>query len=158
MKRWFCLIAVAGLAGCDLNLTDIVSCDYSREFTQGLDATGIAELLADTEAGDLHIQGHSGSNEVVVHARACASNSQTLHDIDFDLGRTADRAELTTYVPHYDNARLDLTVDIPRDFDVEIYDTSGDITVRDIDGDLTVWRDTSGRIDYSNVRGEVRLP
>ena len=134
MKRWFCLIAVTGLAGCNLDLADIVGCDYSREFTQRLDATGIAELRADAEAGDLRIEGHSGTNEVYVHARACSSDSRTLHDIDFDLNRVADRAELVTYVPHYDNSKLDLVVDVPRDFDVEVYHTRGKTTVHNIDG------------------------
>lgn len=175
MKRLACLFAVLGLAGCDLDLTDLAGCDYSRDLTEQIDASGLTELIADTQAGDLRIEGVPGSNSVRVRAYACASSSSTLHDIDFDLARHYDRAELTTYVPSYDGARLDLVIEVPQDFDADIYDTSGDIDIRrintawiddgsgDIDardlwGDLIVRHDRSGHVYFSNIRGHVQLP
>lgn len=175
MKRLACLLGVFALAGCDLDLTALAGCEYDRDFTEQISASGLAELVADAEAGDLRIEGRPGSNNITVHAHACSSSQVTLHDIDFDFLRTGDRTQLTTYVPNYDNARLDLVIEVPVDFDADIYDTSGDIDIRDINtawiddgsgdinvrnlsGDLIVLRDGSGRVDYYNVRGRVQLP
>jgi hypothetical protein len=157
MKRWLGLIAVFGLAGCDLDISDLAGCDYSREYTQRLDASFIGELLVDSQEGDLFVEGEAGSNEVRVHARACANDSRTLSDIDFELSRVSGRAELTTYVPAYDRSRLDLTIEVPRDFDVEIYDSSGDIDVRNVH-DLVVQRRGRGSLRYSNISGVVLTP
>lgn len=157
MKRLFGLIAVVGLAGCDLDISDLTGCGYTRDYTQRLNASQIGELLADVQAGDLRIEGQSGLNEVRVYAHACSDNSRTLSDIDFELTRVAGRAELTTYVPSYDRAKLDLTIEVPRDFDIEIYDTSGDIDVNNVH-DLIVQRDGSGSIRWSNISGVVIRP
>ncbi len=89
--------------------------------------------------------------------------------------RDGAAATVTSYVPSYDDARLDLVLEVPADFDIDVYDGSGDIDIRnvysvwiddgsgdiyveDLDGDFVVYRDGSGRIDYRNVRGLVQLP
>lgn len=122
---------------------------------------------------------------------ACSSDRRTTEDIDFELYRADGEARVISHVPGYDNARLDLQIEVPVDFDVAIYDTSGPIEVEDVfsvwvvdgsghidirdiesdvivdedgsgdidvGGDFYVDYDSSGRIDYSNIRGVVRLP
>ena len=175
MKRLALLFGALTLAGCDLNLSDLGYCEYSRDFSDEISASGLSSLLADVQAGDLRIEGHSGSNHVRVHARACARSRRTSEDIDFALQRDGGAATVTSHVPSYDDARLDLVREVPAGFDIDVYDGSGDIDVRnvysvwiddgsgdiyveDLDGDFVVYRDGSGRIDYRNVRGLVQLP
>lgn len=157
MKRLFGLIAVVGLAGCDLDISDLAGCGYTREYTQSLDASFVDQLLIDAQEGDLVVEGRSGSNEVRVYARACSNDSRTLSDIDFELSRVSGRAELTTYVPGYDRSSLDLTIEVPRDFDIQIYDTDGDINVRNVH-DLVVQRRGRGNLSWSNIDGVVITP
>lgn len=175
MKHLTCLMSVVLLAGCDLDLTSLTGCEYERDFTEQMSASGLAALIADVEDGGLRIEGRGGSNQIRVYAHACASDPGTLRDIDFEFSRLNGRAQITSYVPNYDRARLDFVIEVPMDFDAEVYDTDGDMTVRDIhsawiddgsgniearnlSGDLTVYRDRGGSIYYSNINGLVLLP
>lgn len=153
MRRLACLIAVVGLAGCDLDLDGLGGCSDPREFSDEISATGLTALLADVEAGDLRVVGRPGINEVRVHARACSNDHRTTDDLDFQLYRSGDAAQLTAFMPTRDNARMDLTIEVPIDFAVEIYDTSGHIDVNDV---YFVWiNDLSGDIDIRSIETDV---
>jgi len=151
MRRLACLIGVTLLAGCDI--VDFASCEYSDSFTDAMSATGLSTLLADVRDGDVRIQGRNGINEVRVTARACSSDPRTTDDIDFDLVRANGAARLTTFVPSFDNAHLDLTIEVPRDFDVDIYAEGGDLDIDDVFAAYIT--DTSGHIDIQGVAEDV---
>jgi hypothetical protein len=169
MRRLAWLLGVAALSGCDL--VDIASCDYSDSFSDAISATGLTTLIADTQEGDVRIQGRSGINEVRVSARACSDDRRTTDDIDFNLFRANGAARLTTLVPSRDDARLELTIEVPTDFDIDIFDDdgdleisdvfavfitdgSGDIDIRDISEDVIIDEDGSGDIDVDDVGGD----
>jgi hypothetical protein len=166
------VLGVAALAGCDVHLTDFGDCDNPRDFIDEIGASGLTALIADAEPGNLRVVGRSGINTVRVRARACASNRSTRDEIDFDLFQSDGAARLISYVPSYDYAWLDLVVEVPIDFDVDVYhqegdlevedvysvwisDTSGHIDVFDIDTDVIVDEDGSGDIDVSNIGGDL---
>ena len=170
MKQFAWLGVVAVLSGCDI--VDLASCNDSDQFSDAISATGLTTLLADTEDGNIRIQGRSGINEVRVSARACSNDSRTTREIDFDLFRSNGAARLTSFVPSYDNARLDLTIEVPLDFDVDIFagsgdldisdvfaafitDGSGDIDITDIEEDVIIDEDGSGNIDVDDVGGDL---
>ena len=153
MKRLALLVSALAFSACDLDLSSIGGCSYSRDFSDEISATGLTDLLADAQAGSLRIEGHSGSNRVRVRAHACASNARTSDDIDFDLIHDGSTARVTSYVPGYDNARLDLVIEVPMDFFVDIYDDSGDLEVTDVDG--VVMSDGSGDIDVRRIASDV---
>jgi hypothetical protein len=152
MKRFACLILLAGVAGCDLDLADL-GCGNARTFTDEISATGLNGLLADAQEGNLRIEGRSGINEIRVRGTACSSNDRTTYEIDFELYRADGEARVVSDVPDYDNARLDLVIQVPTDFDVSVFDLSGDIDIEDV---FSVWVDDgSGHIDISNVELDV---
>jgi hypothetical protein len=152
MKRFACLILLAGVAGCDLDLADL-GCGNARTFTDEISATGLTGLLADAQEGNLRIEGRSGINEIRVRGTACSSNDRTTDEVDFELYRADGEARVVTDVPDYDNARLDLVIEVPTDFDVSVFDLSGDIDIEDV---FSVWVDDgSGHIDVSNVELDV---
>ena len=172
MRRLAMVLGVAVLAGCDLHLTDLGDCSSPREFIDEISATGLTALIVDAEAGDLRLVGRSGFNAVRVRARACATDRRTRDDIDFDLFRADGAARLISFVPTRDRAWLDLVVEVPADFDVDVYhqagnvevedvysvwinDTSGHIDIFDIDTDVIIDEDGSGDIDVSNIGGDL---
>lgn len=174
MRRLAGLIAVVALAGCDLDLAGL-GCADAREFSDEISATNLSALIVDAEAGDIEVVGRPGINEIRVYARACSRDYGTTDDLDFHLFRSNGAAIVEAFTPSYDNARIDLTIEVPADFEVEIYDTSGDIEidnvyavyiedgsgdidVEDIDTDFIVRYDTSGTIRHRNVGGLIQLP
>lgn len=152
MRRLAWLLGVGALAGCDLNL-NALGCDYTRDFTDQMSARGLNTLLADAEAGDLRIVGRRGSNEFTVRAHACAKSRSTLEFINFRMDRINGSARVTTYLPTYTDTRLDLVIEVPQDFAVEVYDLEGDIEIDDV---YSIWlNDTSGDIDIDGVNQDV---
>jgi hypothetical protein len=154
MKR-IALLGVLVLAGCDIDLSDLVdNCEYSRDMSDQISAAGIHSLLVDSDDGDVRVEGRNGSNEVRVFARACASNRRTLDDIEFDLIRSSNgSARVSSYVPSRDDALLELEIEVPPDFDIDIYDQAGHIDVENV---YSVWLDDgSGDIDVFDIFGDV---
>ena len=152
MKRFLGLIVVTALAGCDMDLSGF-DCEESRSFSDEISATAIDAILVDDEAGDVRVVGRSGINTVRVHATACANDDRTADDIDFQLFRADGEVHVISDVPGYDNARLDLLIEVPMDFDVSVYDTSGHIDIEDV---FSVWiADGSGHIDVADIETDV---
>ena len=150
------LLAVPVLGGCDLDLTDLGgSCRYERDFYDETSAIGISTLRVHADAGDLRIEGHSGLNEVRVRARACSADVYAVDDIDFDFFRSGGTLDLESYVPRYNDSRLDIVVEVPYDVAAAIYHGSGHIDVRDVD--VVFIDDESGHIDIRGIRYDVDI-
>ena len=154
MKRMPGLIAmaaVAALGACDL--PSDLDCDESRSSFDELSAVGINSLFVDDQDGELRIVGRAGINSVRVHATACSNDRGTLDDIDFDFFRADGEINVISDVPGYDNARLDLLIEVPLDFDVSVYDTQGNVDIEDV---YSVWiADGSGHIEVTEVVTDV---
>ena len=152
MKRFIGLIAVTALTGCDLNNLGF-ACEEQRSFSDEISATGVNALLVDDLDGELRIRGRSGINEVRIRAEACADDRRTADEIDFQLYRQDGEVRIISEVPNYDAAQLDLTIEVPTDFDVGVYDTSGNIDVEDV---FSVWiSDGSGHIEVNGIETDV---
>lgn len=153
MKRLAWLAGVVMLAGCDLDVVGLNDCDDRIDFTDEISAAGLIALLVDAERGDLRVEGRSGINSVRVRARACADDRRTRDDIDFELFSSGENARLISYVPDRADARLDLVVEVPLDFDVDVYHRSGDIEIEDV---YAVWiTDGSGHIEVNDIETDV---
>ena len=156
MKRhlvW--LVAVPLLAGCDLDVSGLGSCDYDESWSESISAAGITTLRVLADAGDLRIEGRPGINSIRVHATACSDDPNTLKQIDFELFYSGSAVDLETFVTRRHNARLDLVVQVPLDMAAAIYHASGDIWVRDID--YVFIDDQSGHIDIDHIRFDVDI-
>ncbi|HEY0811439.1 MAG TPA: hypothetical protein VGD49_14820 [Longimicrobiales bacterium] len=172
-KQLVWLMAAPLLAGCDLDLSGLGSCQYDESWTESVSASGIStvELLAD--AGDLRIEGRSDINTVRVRATACANNRNTLDEIDFDFFFNGSTLEIESFAPLRDNSRIDLVIEVPVDMALAIFhdegnievsnvdvvfidDESGNIQLNDIYFDVDI-EDESGNIDIFRVGGDVTI-
>jgi hypothetical protein len=154
-KQLVWLLAVPLLAGCDLDLTGLGSCDYDDTWTESISASGISSLRVMADAGHLRIEGRAGTNTIRVRATACSDDRYTLDEIDFDVFHAGTELELETFVPRRDQSRLDLVIEVPADLAAAIYHAEGDIEVRNID--VVFIDDESGHIEVENIRFDVDI-
>jgi len=148
------VVLAAGAARAD-------DCRYTDSRDAALDATGIATLQIEAEAGSLRVEGRDDISEVRVRGTACAGDRDLLADIRLDTGRRGDRLRLDVEIPDetwswgWSSPRLDLVVEVPSRLAVEIEDGSGSIEVRNVAA-LDVY-DGSGGIEIEDVHGDVVL-
>ena len=148
-------MALPLLAGCDLDLSGLGSCDEEESWTESISASGITSLRVLAEAGHLRVEGRSGTNSIRVRATACANSRTTLDDTYFDLFVRGSIAELETDVPRRDNARLDLVVEVPVRLAAVIYHAEGDLEVSNVE--VVFIDDEEGNIDVDNIVFDVDI-
>ena len=155
--------------------------------TLSLVTEGIRGLEIDAGAGSLTVTGLEGSASIEVRAEVIASGvaDRDLEDyikrhVELELRRSGDRAVLVSHVRDsgfsffHQEARIDLTVTVPKALALEIvdgsgsldvahiggavyiHDGSGSITVLDLAGNLEI-QDGSGGIDVQDVAGDVTV-
>jgi hypothetical protein len=138
-------------------------CKYSKDIDQTLDLAGSEELAVMAAAGDLRVQGDSGSTRAVIKGKVCASKEAWMEEarVETSGGR---RAEITVDLPDNDNdwsltgmnyIYLDLELNVPDHIALHVKDSSGDIEISGV-GALTV-RDSSGDIDIEDSTGPVAI-
>jgi hypothetical protein len=170
------LILAAGLAASPLRADD---CAYKAEREAALDAGGARSVRIDAGAGTLRVEGKTGQTRVEARGTACASSEQALGQVRLNATRQGDVIVVKVQIPEgsawgwNDQARLDLTVTVPRIMPLAIddgsgsaeiahvgtltlRDGSGELSVSDVTGDLSV-EDGSGSIEVAGVTGNVRL-
>lgn len=154
-KHLVWLLAVPLLAGCDLDLTDLESCEYDETWTESINASGITTLRVLADAGELRVEGRTGINSIRVRATACSSDRNALDDIDFDMFANGSTVDLESFAPGRNNSHIDLVVEVPLDMAVAIFHDAGDIFVRDVD--YVFIDDESGNIDIDNILFDVDI-
>ncbi|MCX6557711.1 MAG: DUF4097 family beta strand repeat-containing protein [Candidatus Aminicenantes bacterium] len=144
----------------------------SREsFTMA--AADLKVLKIDCGAGYLKIQGVDGLQQIEVSAVLDVEDVADNELADFKkefvtlkLEKNSGRAELTAKIENdfslstlfsgSPDARIDLDVRVPRGLALAIDDGSGDILIRDCDGNLEL-EDGSGDIHLTNIKGQVDI-
>lgn len=154
-KQLVWLLAVLPLAGCDLDLTGLGSCEYDETWTESVSASGIVSIRVLADQGDLRVEGRPGINTIRVRATACADDRTTLDDIDFDFFFSGSELEIESFAPRRDDAHIDLVIEVPDDMAVAIYHDDGNIEVRDVD--VVFIDDDSGHIELQNIRFDVDI-
>jgi DUF4097 and DUF4098 domain-containing protein YvlB len=170
------LILAAALAASPVGADD---CAHRAEREAALDAGGARSVRIEAAAGELRIEGRAGQTRVEARGTACASSEQVLGQIRLNASRRGDVIVIKVEIPEgsswgwNEQARLDLTVTVPRilplDVDdgsgsadiahvgnLSVHDGSGELSVSDVTGDLAI-TDGSGSIEVSGVTGDVRL-
>lgn len=170
------LILAAALAAGPAAADD---CPHRAEREAGLDAGGARSVRIEAAAGELRIEGRTGQTRVEARGTACASSEQVLGQIRLNATRRGDVIVVKVEIPERsswgwnEQARLDLTVIVPRIMPLDVYDGSGsadiahvgnlsvhdgsgELAVSDVTGDLAI-TDGSGSIEVSGVTGNVRL-
>ncbi len=119
-----------------------------------LNASNLQQLVAETEAGDLHIIGEKGREQIEVEARI---NFDNIDQLELTLEAKGNAAvliarnkEQVTF-GYVDNASVDLVVRVPERFALKLEDGSGDIRVEGLTADLLI-ADGSGNLQVSGGR------
>jgi len=138
-----------------------------------LAAADLKTLRIDCGSGYLKVQGVDGLEQIEVAAvldvRGIADSELAAFKKEYvtlKLEKTAGQAELTAKIEsgfslaalfgdHHD-ARIDLDIRVPRRLALAIDDGSGNVEIRDCDGNLKL-EDGSGDISLTNIRGRVSI-
>lgn len=150
------LLSVAGAAAAD-------DCEHRAERNLDLDAAGITVLELRAAAGDLEIRGDAGLDRIVVRGTACASNADLLADMQLLERREGDRQSIAVEMPEVTEGwlwntvyrYLDLDVRVPARLMLDVVDSSGDTSVRDV-ASLTL-KDSSGDLAIGGIEAGVEL-
>ena len=148
--------------------------EYNMERELTLDAQAIKLLEIDCGAGFLKVSGMQNTKEIKVQAEIYVSDIDRDHAEEFlektvrlYLEQDDDRAILESEFEyrnsfwekifnHRPNARIDLTVFVPREIDLKIDDGSGTVLIENING--SVWLDDgSGETTIRGIAGDVRV-
>jgi hypothetical protein len=136
--------------------------------TLGLAAQGIDKLGIDCGAGFLKVRGVEALNSIEVKAEiyvggiADKKMKEFLEDhVKLTLEKKGSSALLVSRVDNrpfsfFREARIDLTVNVPKKMDMRIDDGSGSIDVEGIIGHLTI-DDGSGGIRVENIQGDLEI-
>jgi len=160
MKRSALLLVLMAAAA-------VTALGFEKTQVLTLPAEGIAKLEVTAGAGFLRVSGVEGGRAVEVKAGIVVSGvddkdmEEYIKDhVEFELRKSGQAAVLVgrirdhgfSFIPR--DARVDLTVTVPKALAVEIDDGSGELTVSDISGGLRV-KDGSGSIGIKNIVGDL---
>ena len=150
---------------------------YSAPREERVDIEGATRVLVLAKAGLLTVQGEPQRTSIDIAGLAKATDEALLEEIKISVSRQSDLITVEAIVPEVEGEWggrvLDLTVQVPNFFDVEIHDSSGSLTLADVHsakihdgsgsmtvrhlaGDLSV-DDGSGSIEIREVAGAVSL-
>lgn len=138
--------------------------------TLNLPAQGVLRLDITAGAGSLAVTGREGQAAIEVKAEVVAPDvrdkdmEEYIRDrVELTLEKRGDVAVLVGRIRdnnrlfHFgDNARVDLTVTVPKTMALDIDDGSGDMAVEDLAAAVRI-EDGSGEIRVARVAGNVRI-
>ncbi|HZF14843.1 MAG TPA: DUF4097 family beta strand repeat-containing protein [Steroidobacteraceae bacterium] len=177
-------LALAGLTCCSVfaAAADAGECKVGAERAATSPLAGIERVEIEAQAGDLHVNGVTGSGGVDARGKACASSDDMMAGIELEMTRDANVLHIRSATPsggmlhlfgRSPYATLDLTVTLPANLPVKVTDSSGDLEVagvlsldlRDDSGDILVHDvaqdvvidDDSGDLTVTGVQGNVTL-
>ncbi len=156
-------------------------CSHSRSLSADMDLRGVDRIEVLAVSGDLDISGTDGLDRVRAEGRACVDSKHRdrLDEIEIVEEREGSLLRIIAHVPFRNNGEdwriggLDLTLTVPDTLpmtvsdssgdlaignvaSLELTDSSGDIDLYDIPGDVAIARDSSGDIDMRDV-GNVQI-
>ncbi len=153
-------------------------CVHKAARSAGLDASGAKRIEIVARAGSLRVTGRAGAARLEAHGTACASDAKLLDQVQIKATREGTTLRVEAQVPEggwglTGGAALDLVVDLPDSLPLQVTDSSGplqiravaalqlddssgEILVEDVRGDLRV-QDSSGEMTLAQIRGDVRI-
>jgi len=157
-------------------------CDHRAHRSAQAGMAGVSHVIVIARAGSLRVEGRDGVRVVAASGEACADDDDVLRDTTLTATRSGSTLTVEAHVPSLSgwsffgnsSPTLDFTVTLPPNVPVDITDTSGGMTVvnvgtcsiddtsgeidvRRVHGNLTI-RDTSGGIFVDDVAGSVHVP
>jgi hypothetical protein len=155
-------------------------CEHDAARSASQSAAGVKRVVIIGRAGFLHIEGRAGATEIKANGTACAPIEEQLAGTRLTATRSGSEVTIEAIVSQQDDSffspspRLDFTVTLPAGIEINVADTSGEMTIsnvgnarvvdtsggmeiRKVTGNLSV-RDTSGEIVVEDVSGDVHIP
>ncbi len=130
-------------------------CEHRKQVDETLDLADSRTLEIIAAAGDLEVTGVEGRS-ARVRATVCVSEEEWLEEAGVDLeggdaARIAVRMPDTSSFGSWGNkyAYIDLAIEVPRDVELSVRDSSGDMELKDV-GVVAV-KDSSGDIDIDGA-------
>ena len=139
------------------------SCKFEKNIDKTLDESKSEILVISAAAGDLDVIGVSGTGQVVIHGRVCASKDTWLEQSDVTTS-SGKRARIDVDLPSTDGGWLsfgnsyvwiDLTIEVPEGLALDIKDSSGDMLLKNIAA--VQIKDSSGDIEVENALGSISI-
>lgn len=129
-------------AGCTVNISQEIPCQYTKTFTYDLDAAASPLLQVNARDGDVTILGAEGQTTVHVEATACTSAAEVLDEMNLEAFETDEGVLVNVVYP--DGAattRMDLNISAPITATAQVRSGAGAMKVRGIGGtELGTWR------------------
>jgi DUF4097 and DUF4098 domain-containing protein YvlB len=132
----------------------------------GLNAEGIKKFKIDSGSGSLKVTGNSSLRdievkaEIIVKGKGDKDADEYIHkNVILTLERKGDKAVLISRFKNklFAGSRsINLTVNVPKNIHIDVNDSSGGISIQDIDGEIYV-DDGSGEIEITNINGNVKI-
>lgn len=169
------LLACSSGAAADWNW-----CSATRSISTEMDTRGVTRIEIRAVSGDLSVRGQAAAGPARVDGRACTPRKyrSRIDEIRIIEERDGGTLRIIAEVPRNATGTslvgsLDLKIGIPDNVPVDVFDTSGDMEIsqtaslslqdssgdiwlKDINGDVDIDRDSSGDIEIRNV-GHIRI-
>ena len=134
-------------------------CEEQRVVEQELDIGSLRDIQVEAGAGKLEIVGVKADDMVSIRAELCASDKEMLEKMDIETAVEEDFVGVATYIPkswtgNY-NAKIDLYLQVPKNSAMDVKDSSGDLRIAKVGSVNLV--DSSGGITIKDIAGEVVL-
>lgn len=158
MKKLTVLVMGLGLA----SIAAASDCKHSAGRSANIDTSGITRIVMGTGAGDLKVRGEPGRSKLEARGEACASSDQLLDQIQIETRREGSTVYLKTRMPDLKGgfignqyAMLDLDIALPDSIPVDIEDSSGDLDLSRVRS--AVIADSSGEIEIEDIAGDLEV-
>lgn len=121
----------------------------------------INQLDIDVSAGFLHVIGDASLSEIIVEADIYQDRAHDNYKLTLDKTSStrakliADTSNKSLFFNNNDT-RINLTVRVPMQLNLDVDDGSGEISITNIDGDVDI-DDGSGEISIANITGDVYI-
>ena len=138
-------------------------CKYEKDIDLTLDLSDTDLLIITAAAGELDVRGVSGTDNAVIHGKVCVSKETWLDEAAIKT-ETGKQARIIVDLPDNNGswslfgntyATLDLEIELPQGMALEVKDSSGDATFRNVAG--LEFQDSSGDIEITGADGPVTI-
>jgi len=154
-------------------------CKYDRKIERAIDVGSVEVLELEAGAGTLQINGESRS-DISILATLCANSEQALDEMDVITEVGTEEANIRTHFgdgrrikKDRNRASIDLVLTVPSSMKLNVVDSSGEASVKDVasldmvdsSGDLSIKKvagdvsviDSSGKLIIKSVGGNLRV-
>jgi hypothetical protein len=133
-----------------------------KELDRSFDVSSGGRLSVNVDGGQIVVSGTDASR-VVVRMRAKGSDER-LEKVTMSAERDADgvtvlgkRDRSGSFFGWFGSeANISVTIEVPRDYNVGLQTSGGDISVKQLNG-TAVGRTSGGRVNVESIRGDVRM-